>query len=102
HHNLLAWCWQGAARHVVVVNLSDQPAQARVELPWKDLQGRRLLLSELFGDATYERDGGELAGAGLFVALDAWRWHLVSLQETVPAPAGQSDHRARRSHGDHP
>ena len=60
------------------------------ELPWKDLQGRRLLLSELLGDATYERDGGELAGAGLFVALDGWCWHLVSLQETAPATAGQS------------
>ena len=82
HQNLVAWSWQGVGRHVVVVNLSDQPAQARVQLPWPDLEGRRWRLWELLGDATtYDRDGDELAGAGMFVALDGWRWHLVSLRE---------------------
>jgi len=88
HHNLLAWCWQAAGRHLVVVNLSDQPAQARVQLPWDELQGKQWQLSELLGEATYEREGTELAGSGLFVALDGWHWHLVSLSEAVPAAAG--------------
>jgi hypothetical protein len=79
HENLLAWSWQGADRHVVVVNDSDQPAQGRVHLPWNDLRGRRWRLLELLDDATYERDGTELAESGLFVMLDPWRWHLVSL-----------------------
>ncbi len=88
HHNLLAWCWQGAGRHIVIVNLSDQPAEGRVQLPWNDLQGKRWQLSELLSEAAYEREGTELAGSGLFVALDGWRWHLVSLREAVPAAAG--------------
>jgi hypothetical protein len=88
HQNLLAWCWQGADRHVVIVNLSDQPAQARVQLPWNDLQGKRWRLSELLSGARYEREGTELAGSGLFVDLDGWHWHLVSLHEAVPAAAG--------------
>ena len=75
----------------MIVNLSDRPAQARVELPWSDLPGRRWRLSELVGDAEYERDGAELAGEGLFVALDAWRWHLVSVREAVPVGAGQPE-----------
>jgi hypothetical protein len=95
HENLVAWCWRGPERHVVVVNLSDRPAQAHVVLPWDDLAGRRWQLSELIGDAEYERDGDELAGEGLFVALDGWRWHLVSVREVsvreaaVPVGAGQ-------------
>ena len=88
HHNLLAWCWQAAGRHLVVVNLSDQAAQARVQLPWEDLQDKQWQLSELLGEATYEREGTELGGSGLFVALDGWHWHLVSLSEAVPAAAG--------------
>ena len=40
--NLLAWSWSGAddARHVVVVNLSGQPAQGQIPLGWPDLPGR--------------------------------------------------------------
>src|SRR5215472_10474220 len=78
--NLVAWCWADAERYLIVVNLSDQPAQAHVELPWDDLAGRRWRLSELLGDVTYEREGAELAGAGLFVALGGWRWHLLSVR----------------------
>jgi len=89
HRNLVAWCWQGAARHVVVVNLSDKPAQARVQLPWNDLQGKQWRLSELLSDTAYEREGTELAESGLFVALDGWQWHLASVQQEAPAAAAR-------------
>ena len=52
----------------------------RVPLPWPDLGGRRWRLAELLVDTSYERGGDELVHPGLFVALDGWRWHLVSLQ----------------------
>ena len=89
HRNLVAWCWQGAARHVVVVNLSDKPAQARVQLPWNDLQTKQWRLSELLSDTAYEREGTELAESGLFVALDGWQWHLASVQQEAPAAAAR-------------
>ena len=80
HHNLLAWCWRAdTRRHIVVVNLSDRPAQAHVPLPWPDVAGGRWRLSELLGDAEYDRGGDELVDPGLFVALDGWGWHLLSL-----------------------
>src|SRR5262249_19085971 len=85
HHDLLAWRWQGAGRHVVVVNLSARPAQARVQLPWDDLGGKQWELSEILSETTYERDGDELTGSGLFVALDGWQWHLVSMHQKVAA-----------------
>jgi hypothetical protein len=82
HQNLLAWCWtDGDRRHVAVVNLSPDPSQGRLPLPWAELRGRPWRLTELLADTTYERDGDELVDPGLFVALDGWRWHLVSLRQ---------------------
>jgi hypothetical protein len=89
HDNLVAWCWQGAARHIVVVNLSDRPAQARVQLPWSDLHGKQWRLSDALAGSAFERDGGEMAESGLFVGLDGWRWHLLSLQEAELPAAGR-------------
>ncbi|WP_420313008.1 alpha-amylase [Streptomyces sp. YS-B37] len=80
HENLAAWSWTTVSgRHLVVVNLSEQPAQGRVRLPWPDLRGGTRQLAELLGDMTYERDGDELVDPGLFVALEALRWHLVTV-----------------------
>ncbi len=80
--NLLAWSWageDGGPRHVVVVNLSEVPSQGRIPLDWPDLHGRGARLTDLLAGADYPRDGDELAGPGLFVALDPWRYHLFAL-----------------------
>ncbi|MFJ9559936.1 alpha-amylase [Streptomyces fuscichromogenes] len=80
HRNLLAWSWTCAQeRCLVVLNYSGQPAQGRVALPWDELRGHSCRLTGLLDGVTYDRDGDELADAGLFVALDAWSWHLLSL-----------------------
>jgi hypothetical protein len=82
HRNLLAWRWTAdSRRYLTVVNFSDHPAQGHVRLPWADLPGRRWQLQELLGGTTCERDGDELVEPGLFVGLDGWRWHLVSLEQ---------------------
>ncbi|MEU9340292.1 alpha-amylase [Streptomyces sp. NPDC048278] len=81
HRNLLAWSWSaGQDRYVVVINYSDRPAQGRLPLPWTDLRGRSCTLAELLDENTYDREGDELAGPGLFVALDPWHWHLLSVR----------------------
>ncbi|WP_405926606.1 alpha-amylase [Streptomyces sp. NBC_00035] len=81
HDNLLAWSWTaGQERYLVVINYSDRPAQGRVPLPWADFHGQSCELTELLDGNTYEREGDELVDPGLFVALDAWQWHLLSLR----------------------
>jgi hypothetical protein len=80
--NLLAWSWDGDGsghRHVAVINFSGQPAQGRVPLQWADLPGRNWPLTDLFAGEVFERDGGELADPGLFVALGPWQFHLLGL-----------------------
>ncbi len=65
--NLIGWAWDGAPggdRHLVVVNLSGQPAQGRLPLGWPDLPGRRWELAGLLSAEAYQRDGAELAGPG--------------------------------------
>ena len=75
HRNLVAWCW---ARHLVVVNLSDAPAQARVRLPWQDLRGRGWELGDRLDGRRFERSGDELADEGLYVELDPWGSHFLA------------------------
>ena len=69
YRRLVAWCWSTAgSRHLVVVNLSDAPAQARVRLPWDDLAGRGWAADRPARTGRrFERDGDELAGDGLYV-----------------------------------
>ena len=80
HENLVAWSWTtDSRRHLVVVNLSEQPAQGRVRLPWTDLRGGPRQLTELLTELTYDRDGDELVDPGLYVELEGLRWHLLAV-----------------------
>jgi glycosidase len=79
---LVSWCWAtSAARHLVVVNLSANPAQARVKLPWSGLAGRSWLLTDRLSGASFERDGDELADEGLYVGLDGWGFYFLAFGE---------------------
>ena len=79
--NLVAWCWsQDEVRYVVIVNLSEYPSQARVQLPWNDLAGRAWQLKDVLSGALFERDGSELQLQGLYVDLPAWRFHFLCFQ----------------------
>ena len=79
--NLVAWCWsQDEVRYVVIVNLSEYPSQARVQLPWNDLAGRAWQLKDVLSGALFERDGSELQLEGLYVDVPAWRFHFLYFQ----------------------
>jgi hypothetical protein len=81
HREVLAWAWHDERpRTVVVVNYSDRPAQARVELPWPSLAGRSWQLTDLMDGRTFERDGDELAGGGLYIDLPGWGSHILTLR----------------------
>jgi hypothetical protein len=76
---LVSWCWEGAAgRHLVVVNFSAEPVQARVHLPWNDLSTQTWQLADALSGDTFERAGDELAAQGLYVALAAWDSYLLA------------------------
>jgi Alpha amylase, catalytic domain len=87
---LVAWCWSTQrSRHLVVVNLSESAAQARVRVPWADLAAGTgtWQLEDRLADRRFERAGDELATDGLYVGLDGWAYHFLAVS---PAPAAVS------------
>jgi len=82
--NLCAWCWagDGGGRHLVVVNLSRQSAQARIRLDWPEVHRRSWRLTDILSQNVFDRDGSELAGPGLFVDLGPWQFHLLTLERS--------------------
>jgi len=76
--NIVAWSWsRGDEFYLIIVNLSDAPAQARVQVPREGLPGRQWCLSDLLSGATFERDGGDMQSNGLFVDLPGWEYHFL-------------------------
>jgi Alpha amylase, catalytic domain len=79
HRQLVSFSWAtDDSRHLVVVNLSDTPAEARVRLPWNDMSGHRWVLTDRLDNQSFEHDGDELTAAGLYVALGPWASHFLS------------------------
>ena len=75
--NLVSWCWaRGEDRTIIVVNLSGEPAQSRVHLPWGDLRDSAWRLDDRLSDTVYDRDGVEMSEHGLYVSLEPWKYHL--------------------------
>jgi hypothetical protein len=80
--SLLAWSWAGSdgvGPHLVVMNLSAASAQGRVTVPWPGLRGRRVHLRDVLAGTGFDREGDELVGPGLYVGLDAWQYHVLSV-----------------------
>lgn len=81
--NLLAWSWRAQEeRYLVVINLSDQPVQARVQVRWTDAGGRSWQLHDMLSGTTYIRDGDGMVAPGLYVELGPWNYHLLECRRT--------------------
>jgi len=86
YQSLLAWCWEGDTRWLIVVNLSDGAAAGLVGTPWADLRGRKWQLTDPTQHLAFVRSGDDLVD-GLFVELDPWSWHMFRidpLTDNVP------------------
>ena len=75
--NLLAWAWVlDDERYLIVVNLSDKPAQAHVQVPWPNAAGGTWHLIDPISNVLYERCGNEMVSPGLYVELGPWNYHF--------------------------
>jgi hypothetical protein len=91
YRRLVAWCWSGASsRHLVVVNVSAADAQARVHLPWQDLELQSWQLVDRLDGRSFERAGDELASEGLYVALEPWGWNFLAVRPSSTQSAGSA------------
>jgi hypothetical protein len=77
----IAWSWhaEGGQRRLVAVNYAGNQSQCRVRIPYDDLAGRRVQLTDLMGSARYERDGAEVTSRGLYLDLAPWGYHVFEV-----------------------
>ena len=79
----VAFAWQGGAgeRLLVAVNYAPHQGQCYVRLPFPDVGAGRWRLRDLLGDATYDREGGDLQARGLYLDVPAWQCHVFTMAE---------------------
>lgn len=79
--NIVAWCWAGkSACHLVVVNLNGTGSQCRVRVPREEIRGATWRLVDLLTGETWERDGDEMGGPGLYLGLGPWESNIFRLE----------------------
>ena len=71
-----AWTSPTQDRLLVVVNFATNRSQCYVRLPFWGLHEHSVLLEDLLGDHTYERDGTDLSDRGLYLDLPGWGYHV--------------------------
>jgi hypothetical protein len=80
--NLVAWCWlKDHERYLVIINLSNSPAQAQVQVRWADVGGSKWRLRDALSGAIYERDADEMVSPGLYVELGPWSFHFFHCRQ---------------------
>jgi hypothetical protein len=73
--------WQaGEDRLLTVVNYGGTQAQCYASVGMEGLKGRSFQLVDLLGDASYEREGDGLAGAGLYLDVPPWGHYVFDLR----------------------
>ncbi len=81
--NMVAWSWvKDDDRRLVVVNLGDKSAQARVKVPWGELHESSWRLIDTLSDMSFDREGNEMASTGLYVELKPWCYYALQFQRT--------------------
>lgn len=78
----IAFIWQNGNDEplLVAVNLSAQPAQCYVRLPFAELGGRGWQLRDLTGKDIYQREGDDLNARGLFLNVSSWQFHVFEMK----------------------
>jgi hypothetical protein len=73
---------QSSERFLIIVNLSDYPAQSRVKVPWADANGVEWLLQDAISGANYERPLDEMRSLGPYVELAPRNYHFFEFLRT--------------------
>jgi hypothetical protein len=79
--NLLVWEWLGSQENLlIVINMSDQPAQALVKSNFFYAPGKTYQLFDVISGELFARDSDEMNSPGLFVGLQPWGAHTFLIE----------------------
>jgi hypothetical protein len=80
-----AWAGKDEGRYVAVINYGEDRGQCYLRLPFPELQGRRVLLTDLMGSEVYHRDGSDLVVPGLYIDQAPWQVNVFELRSISAA-----------------
>src|SRR5262249_31636669 len=83
---VFAWQGDGARRLLGCGNYGPARGQCYGTVSIPELRGRKYRLTDLLGDAVYDRDGDGLAGNGLYLDVPGWGCHLFDLIDVTETP----------------
>jgi hypothetical protein len=63
----------------VAVNYADHNSQCYVRVPLDHIAGPCWRLTDLLGEAQYERNGEELASRGLYLDMTPWQYQVFEM-----------------------
>jgi len=75
-----AWEGTDGKRLLVTVNYGPTRGQCLVQLPLANLRGKKCLLQDLMGTASYAWNGDDLASSGLYLDMPEWGYHVFELK----------------------
>ena len=79
------WAGKDERRYVAVMNYAENRGQCYLHLPFPELVGRQLLLTDLMGSEVYHRDGGDLVVRGLYIDHAPWQINVFELRSISAA-----------------
>ena len=82
YQNVVAWRWnKDEEKYLVVINLSDFPSQAMINIMFDELRGNQWRMTDALSGDVYDRHGNELLSPGLYVDLQPWKYHFLRLNK---------------------
>ncbi len=77
----IAFSWQGRDGELllVAVNYAPHQGQCYVKLPFDNLRGKKIRLSDRLSSTVYDRDGAILVLQGLYLDEPAWSSHVFEI-----------------------
>lgn len=81
HKNYIAFSWEDShnEHYVVAVNYASDRGQCFVKLPFVNLSNAQWKVRDLLSDATFDRDGNDLASRGMFLDEKPWKYYVFQL-----------------------
>jgi hypothetical protein len=85
----VAYAWAGAegSRYIIPVNYADNQGQCHLPLPFPELRGKQVRLTDVMGIEVYDRDALGLVDPGLSIDHSPWHFNVFALRDRQMAPA---------------
>lgn len=87
NEGIIVFGWSGPQGDslVVAVNYASHQSQCYVRLPFADIAGKKWQLQDQLSSASFERNGDDLAGRGLYLDMAPWQVAVYAMSISLNA-----------------